>query len=105
MADVGDEVIDCVRVGILYGWVTGEELSHVYVPVRDVYMCVFVSVCLCACVCLCVCVCVRVCACVRAYVCVCVCVRVCACVEGTCRRNLHMQHLHVSKQVYPLPLQ
>ena len=42
MADVGDEVIDSVRVGVLYGRVTGEELCHVYVPVE---------VCVCVCVC------------------------------------------------------
>ena len=41
MADVGDEVIDSVRVGVLYGWVAGEELGHVYVPVE---------VCVCVCV-------------------------------------------------------
>jgi len=43
MTDVGDEVIDSVRVGVLYSRVTGEKLSHVYVPVR----CVGVWVCVC----------------------------------------------------------
>jgi len=46
MTDVGDKVIDSVRVGVLYGRVTGEKLGHVYVPVSGVYMCV----CLCVCV-------------------------------------------------------
>jgi len=49
MADVGDEVIDSVRVGVLYGWVAGEELGHVYVSVRDVYM-YMCGVCVCVCV-------------------------------------------------------